>query len=136
MKPNYNTKINRIHSKPEDYTGINSQIDLTGYVPKEFRIALLIEAGKRLTPMLGTYDVIDSKDVDISDLQCDPIRRKNFDMAEGSEIVRAVKADIKAKYPSRSVLGQLTPEGSTEKTTPESKPGKKTEENNDTPTSD
>lgn len=119
----FNTKFERHnHSKPEEFPE-KSRVDMLSFIPKERQIQILIQAGQRLRGK-GVYDLNPDSTEDIDDLDCDPTRRKDFDLADASNALRTIQnleelkkaAEKKMKKgpssPSRSELGPLTPEGS------------------------
>ena len=89
MKKKYATRDDRIHSEPEINSG-EILVQREGYIPRHRRIEALIEAGRRLDLLkkTGQFDIDQGKDVDIDNMQCDPTREKNFDLADASELTR------------------------------------------------
>lgn len=116
----FNTPYKREYrSKQEDFAGIKSRVDLTGYVPKEKKIKMMIQAGLQYQKT-GLYDFPIDSDEDISDMECDPTRQKSFDLADASDRLRYLErvarnarihkqVEMGPDSPSRSESGPLTP---------------------------
>lgn len=157
MSKKFNTQHNIItHSKPEDYSGQESRVDMIGYIPRDRLIQMFINSGKRLVNERGVFDF--HEDVDIDEYEPDPTRSKAFDLADASEAMKGKKIvrvlaetgeyiDEKGRVrnikdggvilpksrpdtPSRSVSGQMTPELESGGDPPDPEKGKKLDKTN------
>lgn len=93
----FNTRENRIHSKPEINSGV-TKVEVAGYLSKKKRIDNIILAGERL--IQARKDMYDYVGTDLDpDIPLDPTRSKGFDLADASRISQEI-ASRKAKKPS------------------------------------
>lgn len=66
-------------------------VETAGYIPANVQIEQMIAAGERLgTYRKELYDV----DVPVDDLDLDPTRTPNFDMADASKIQQSIKGRL------------------------------------------
>lgn len=107
MSIKFNTKFVRSKAAPEKNDG-KSIVEKAGYVPAKKRIEDMIAAGQRLVDhRKAMYDYPDGIIPD--DVQPDPTRAKNYDLADATQDrlaadnrIRAVAASRKAQIASQS----------------------------------
>lgn len=83
MEKVFNTKYNRVQEPPEMIKGV-SKTERAGYIPAKTRIENMILAGQRLVEVRKEmYDFYDEPvDVNFDD----PTRKRNFDMADATQL--------------------------------------------------
>jgi len=87
-------KANRDPGKGRGYFS-PSKTETQGYIPPRIQIESMLRAGRQLNEyrkqmFQGVYDGSDDFDIDL-----DPTRSPNFDMADATQIDRAVTARLK-----------------------------------------
>lgn len=106
----FNTKYNRIKSKPEMNDG-TTMVEFAGYVSKRKRIEALINAGQRL--IQARQDMYDYTGEDPDpDIQPDPTRKGNFDLADATEALRNLESKASKRpgtAPTEQKQGFTTP---------------------------
>lgn len=89
----FKTQYNSTGATPEKNSG-QVIVERTGYIPAQKRIENLINAGQRLKDFRSDqFDFPDEKS--INDEFFDPTRRKNFDMADASQMSYQTEHNIK-----------------------------------------
>lgn len=90
---NFATHYKPNRCSPEINSG-EIMVEKAGYIPAQKRIENLINAGQRLKEFRAEqFDFPDEKSIDHSFM--DPTRRKNFDMADASQISYQTQQNIK-----------------------------------------
>jgi len=95
----FNTRENRIKTPPE-INGGPTLVESAGYQTRTQKVTSYMQAGARLTAVRSEmYDYYD--DENIEDMVVDPTRRKNFDIAEASQMMRDLNDRIRAQNAGR-----------------------------------
>ena len=84
------TRYNRPVKQYEENTG-EKLVERHGFVSARDQFRAIIAAGRRLDVSRG-YDT--DVEPDIDKLQCDPTRRKNYDLADYTQDVAALRAKM------------------------------------------
>lgn len=87
----YNSQAKRVRQKGEVFSE-ETLVETAGFIPKERKIRMMLQAGKRLDEMrkAGMFDFDPGQKIDLN-ISVDPTRSKGFDLAEASMMLSQLK---------------------------------------------